>query len=123
MSKKLAVFNKNVYRGDSWVRKFTFLDSNDDPVDITGLKITITLKSSLDLTDDDAELQITTTCGDFELDDAENGIIYWTASPEFTDEIVPGNYYYDLQTVSLTNDVLTRESGTVRVLADVTRSI
>lgn len=67
---------------------------------ITGYKFWFTLKSDRSLSDNDAELQITSTTGDTTGDDAVNGIKYLVVPSDIMKSLPAGEYYYDVQVKS-----------------------
>jgi hypothetical protein len=104
-------------RGDTWSFQFLMEEGNNTPIDITGNQYWMTLKSDINLLDNQAELQF----GPFEAVgvDATNGILNLVIASVFT-EIEPGSYYYDLQEVDSSENVSTLLLGKLRVKQDVT---
>ena len=106
----------NQVRGDSWYLRFSILDTNGAPLDITGNEYWLTLKTSKDDTDDNAVVQIGPIAPTGS--DAAVGVVTLYASPADTD-IPINSYYYDLQEVTPTS-INTLLIGRVKVVKDVT---
>jgi hypothetical protein len=105
-------------RGDDWTVKFVIKDKNGLPIDVTGYTFWMTLKADPDAQDPgDAQRSITPVD-----QDAAAGIIYITFSAAMTEQLVPANYYYDLQQIDLSGNVTTLLLGRVRVVRDITLS-
>ncbi len=108
------------YRGDTKVFNFTFADSTGTPIDISGYKLWVTMKSSITDLDDAASIQKVIT---FPADaDSVAGIGSITLSSVET-SVTPGTYYYDFQLVDeslIPPSVTTVTSGRVSILQDIT---
>lgn len=111
---ELEAFN----RGDTWTNKFTFRDAAGDPIDITDNVYWMTLKLDPEAADAAADAQVSATAAGA---DATNGIVYVTFLPSVTAQLLPGNYYYDVQEVSNPAAVTTIMEGRVKVKRDITR--
>lgn len=105
-------------RGDSWYLQFILYDSNGNLIDITGNQYWITLKSSVDDTDENAVLQV----GPVQATGAEAaaGKVTIYVSPLLTNVITPARYYYDLQEITSSGSINTLMIGKVKVVHDVT---
>jgi len=107
---------KEITRGDNepYTLEFT---RNGEPEPITGWKIYFTMKKKLSQSDADANLKVDIT----EHDDPENGktSIYLTNGQ--TDDLEPGDYFFDIQVKKADGIIKTILIGKVKVVADVTR--
>ena len=106
-------------RGDTYTNKLTFTDEANNPIDITGKVYWMTLKLDPEATDANAEVQVSVTASGA---DALNGIVYVVLDPTDTNDLTPGNYYYDIQQVGGPSDVTTIIEGRVKVERDITRA-
>jgi len=110
------------YRGDTVRIPLEFATYTDDtqtttePIDITGYLIFLTLKSSIEDSDEDAAVQVITSAHE----DAEGGISEIVIPASLTGTLTPGKFYYDIQTVTPAGDVTTIECSKVTVYKDVT---
>lgn len=123
-------------RGNSWAIPLTIGA-------ITGYtSLWFTIKSSHDDADTSALLQIklnasglsdgllyvngttasSDALGSITVNDATTGAIVIAVDETITDDLAPGEYCYDVQTL-IAGDVATPDSGTFTVTADVTRSV
>jgi len=107
-------------RGDTWNFKFLIQDVSATPIDITGNEYWITLKSNVDFTDPQAELQVGPLA--VEAGNASRGILNITVPGITTNTLNPGTYHYDLQEVDSNGTVSTLLIGKIRVKADITRT-
>jgi len=107
-------------RGDTWYLRFVIQDVSGTPIDISGNEYWLTLKSDVDLLDEQAELQIGPIAPS--ISDAPQGIILITVPGMNTNALTPRTYNYDVQEVSNTGSVSTLLIGKIRVKADVTRT-
>lgn len=107
-------------RGDTWNLQFLMLDIDGNPIDVTNFQYWFTIKTSPDLLDEDAAIQL----GPIALNPAR-------ASLGYVDIIVPGvqtneldpiTYHYDLQEVRDDGTISTLIIGKVRIKADITRT-
>ena len=105
-------------RGDDWNIRLT-ITSGGSPVDISGFTYYMTLKSNVS-NPDPGDLQVIATPTGT---DAQNGILYITASRTDTSTLSPANYNYDIQQEDLSNNVRTLLIGKVKVVADITRTV
>ncbi|MBK9003477.1 MAG: hypothetical protein IPM41_06330 [Sphingomonadales bacterium] len=60
--------------------------------------------------------------GSITVNNATTGAIVIAVDETITDDLAPGTYYYDVQTL-ISGNVATPDSGTFEVTADVTRSV
>lgn len=115
----MATIVDDFYRGDTptWKVQCYSDSAMTTAEDVTGWKLYFTAKSKRDDTDANAVIgpASVTASGD----DATNGIITLTLTQSDT-AVATGAYFYDLQLVDDANNVETIESGTVRVLQDIT---
>jgi len=123
-------------RGNSWAIPLTIGA-------ITGYtSLWFTIKSSHDDADASALLQIklnasglsdgllyvngttasSAALGSITVSDATTGAIVVNVDETITDDLAPGTYYYDVQTL-ISGNVATPDSGVFTVTADVTRSV
>lgn len=105
-------------RGDDWTIKLT-LTSGGAPIDLTGNTYYFTLKSDIDYSDLQAELQVTATSGS---PDAANGILYIVVDKTDTDQLTARTYNYDVQQKDSIGNIKTILIGKVKVVKDVTRT-
>ena len=132
---------RDFFRGDTTLLKLVFRDTQDLPVDITGWILYVTLKLDNDLLDNatsgviqvKAELGVSDPQGlVYRNLNAVGGIVVIRIGPEKTSTLVGGETYkWDVQrSVTILNgddelvdhDMTTLASGSVRVLADTTRT-
>jgi hypothetical protein len=105
-----------VYRGDDKDIVLTITDGGT-PLNITGYKVYMTVKTSTEDTDANAKIAKTVTSHTT----PASGIT--TVSLTNTDtDISPGSYYYDVQYKDTNNKIKTIIFGDFVVLPDVTRS-
>lgn len=107
-------------RGDTWNLRFVIQDVSSTPIDITGNQYWFTLKSDVDLLDEQAELQIGPISPAAQ--EASQGIVLITIPGGNTNNLTPRTYNYDVQEVSSSGSVSTLLIGKIRVKADVTRT-
>lgn len=112
---------KPLSRGDTRTRTVTITDANDDPIDISGHVLWMTLKKNLTDADPGA-LQVSAVQPSNASTQAGIGTI--TLPSTQTALLTPGVYWYDVQWEQPGSPpiVKTVQSGRVRVKADVTRS-
>lgn len=117
MVAKVFTFPEQV-RGDFWDITVTIVDSSNNPIDISGNEYIFTLKSDIDASDGDADLQY----GPFSpgSPDGSNGILNFTVPGILTKDLEGKTYKYDLQEVTSANKVSTILIGSLRVRKDVT---
>jgi hypothetical protein len=107
-------------RGDTWNLKFIIQDASSTPIDITDNQYWITLKSSVDLLDAQAELQIGPITA--AVPDSTVGIVSIVIPGGATNALDPKTYNYDVQEVTSAGTVSTLLIGKIKVKADVTRT-
>jgi hypothetical protein len=96
-------------------------DAGNALVDLTGVALTWMMKRYHDDADDDALLTKTTSAGITISDQTANkGEAAVAIAAADTDDLVPGLYFWELQSVS-GGDVKTLADGRVRVKADLIR--
>ena len=104
-------------RGDTWSFEFIIQDQTSTPIDITGNEYWLTLKTSADLADEQAALQVGPL-----LASSISGSITFTIPGSDTITLEPRTYVYDFQEVTSQNKVNTLLIGKIKVVKDVTRS-
>jgi len=105
------------YRGDTIPFNFNFKDMNGDPIDITNMTLTFSMKEDPD--DDTFILQESITFPDIQ--DSRDGIGSMKILPDKTETLEPDvSYYYDFQLKTTSNDIFTVGAGKVKVLYDIT---
>jgi hypothetical protein len=107
-----------LYAGDTKI--FNLEVKRDNlPVDITGSVVTFTMKSNIDLPDEDAAVQVVVTSHV----DAPSGQTQIVIPAEMTNDLLRGKYYYDIQFKDLNGNVQTLIYNTVEVLPTVTKTL
>lgn len=106
-----------LFRGDSREFSLTFSDDDGKPINITGWKVYFTLKESEGDADSEAKLKKDVT----EHESPEEGKAKIHLEPSDTNDLEPGEYYYDFQIKKPGGDILTVASGELRILTDITR--
>ena len=114
-------------KGDTLIKTITFYDSNDAVIDISDWIMKFTVKKAEYLTSDDdseAEISISETIGV-----GTSGIWTLTITHDMTtldstttNDVLPGNYKYDLQIVNGAT-VTTVMMGNFEITQDVTKEI
>ena len=107
-------------RGDTWNLKFLIQDVDANPIDITGNQYWFTLKSDINLLDEQAELQVGPVSAGSP--DASQGIISLTIPGGATNALEPRTYNYDVQEIDSNGRVNTLLIGKIRIKADITRT-
>ena len=109
------------YVGDTPTWSMTvYTDITEETVvDTTGWKAWCTLKSDKDLTDANAELQVT---GVMTSVNGALGLVSLKPSISQSEAIPAGTYFYDYQIKTSDNIVDTIEEGRVKVKQDITNS-
>ncbi|MBA7512328.1 hypothetical protein ES705_04332 [subsurface metagenome] len=112
-----TVVNLNsIFRGDSREYLLTFTRDDGSAIDISEWKVYFTVKKNY--RDDDIAAVIKKDISVHY--DPVNGKTKISLLPMDTD-IVPGNYFYDIQVKRATNDIITVLAGKVEIKSDVTR--
>lgn len=96
----MAKYLDDLRVGDDFLQKITVskpVNGVDTPVDLTGYKFWITVKTNVADLDADAVLQVSTTAGDHPADDEVNGIVYLYIPASVTKTVPAGEYFYDVQ--------------------------
>ena len=93
----------NIRAGDNYLLEIKY----NNGTNITGYKFWLTLKAKFTDGDALAILQATTTAGDYPTDDPLNGICYLSVASAITAGLPIGNYYFDLQAKSATDEIAT----------------
>jgi len=102
-------------RGDTWQLRFTFLDTNDNPLDLTGSTWLVQAREG----GPDGTL-----FGTFAVNSSQqaSGYIDISLAATTTDDAVPGDvYWYDVQQTR-SGEVATPVNGKITVVADVSRT-
>ena len=102
-----------ITRGDTEVVQVTITTDGTTPINITGRTYSSQMRSTPDI----ATVSITGTCA---VTDGPNGQMSITFAAADTADLDPGYLYWDLQE-NASGVITTILSGTVTVLADVTR--
>lgn len=108
---------ETIYRGDSREYNLTFTNSDNIAIDITSWKIYFTIKLSYRNGDDKAALKKDITVHD----DPTNGKTKIVILPADTENIEPGNYWYDIQVRRDGESILTIAWGRIEIRVDITR--
>ena len=106
-----------IFRGDSREYLLTFTNGEGSAIPITGWKVYFTVKKNY--RDDDAVAVIKKDISDHY--DPENGKTKISLLPVDTDDVVPGDYYYDIQVKRAVDDIITVLAGKLEIKSDVTR--
>ena len=106
-----------ISRGDSLILTHTVKDTNGSAVDITGSTPYFTVKTDNTLPDSGSTIQKIGA-----LTDAAGGECTFTLIPTDTAITVDIEYYYDIEIYFSSTDVRTSESGTFKVIQDVTKT-
>jgi hypothetical protein len=113
---------KNLIRGNAFSLTIPVRNADGTPFDLTGYKVFLTVKSSVDYTgemtlnDDDAVLQVEVPS--ISNPTAGNVVIPVSASDM---EIAPSTYYYDVQFVPSSGEPWSLHYDEFIVIPDVTR--
>lgn len=111
-----------IRRGDTRVLDLTATTPADLPYNLTGVDLSFTVKRGFD--DDDADAVITKTVGSgISLTDAAGGMASITLDAADTSGLRPGApLVYDIQAID-NDEVVTLDSGELRVMPDVRRAV
>lgn len=102
---------------------FTIKSSHDDADASALLQIKLNASTLLDgLLYVNGTTASSDALGSITVNNATTGAIVIAVDETITDDLAPGEYYYDVQTL-IAGDVATPDSGTFTVTADVTRSV
>jgi hypothetical protein len=105
-------------RGDTWIRNLIFKDSAGTVINITGWLIFMTIKSSVNLSDADAEGKKTVSLHT----DPTNGASQIRFEASETADL-SGDYVTDIQVKKADGTIFTVCYGTINFLEDTTRRI
>jgi len=105
-----------IFRGDSREYLLTFTRDDGSAIPITDWKIYFTVKKNY--RDDDTAAVIKKDVSVHY--DPENGKTKISLLPVDT-EVIPGNYFYDIQAKRAVNDIITVLAGKIEIKSDVTR--
>jgi hypothetical protein len=105
-----------ITRGDTKIYTLRFVNKNNQPIDITGWKIYFTVKSDLCKPDDDAVIKKDIVVHTNPL----NGETQISLSSTDT-SVDPGNYLYDIQIKTATDEVYTICQNGLTIAQDVTQ--
>ena len=115
----MSEYRIDIFRGDNRTLEVTVLDTNGNPVDLTGAQIKFTARTKIDRkkvieksSTDPAQITIT---------DAANGKYEIYLIPSDTYSLKPGKYVFDSQVTLSSGQVYTVVFGTIEVKPDVTR--
>lgn len=103
-----------IIRGDTKSFTITFNDQNNDPIDITGATIEFMVKEKLTDTNADALIHKTITSHS----NPTSGITILSLSTSDTEDLRPGQYYYDIQRTQ-NSEVKSSDKAIFLVEADV----
>lgn len=106
-----------LYRGDSREYSLVFTDSKGAVIDITGWKVYFTLKQNHLIEDGEAVIKKDITNHEA----PKEGKTKIVLAPSDTDNLKPGNYFYDVQIKKPNGDVVTVVRGSLKIEPDVTR--
>jgi hypothetical protein len=106
----------SIFRGDSREYLLTFTRDDGSAIDISEWKVYFTVKKNY--RDDDIAAVIKKDISVHY--DPVNGKTKISLLPVDT-EVVPGNYFYDIQAKRAVNDIITVLAGKLEIKSDVTR--
>lgn len=105
-----------VVKGDTLKFKIVFEDEDENPVDLSGSKVYLTVKKNLNDSDDIAIIKKETTSHT----DPTNGETLLTVSASESKLLKKGQYYYDAQVKFPSGDIMSIVTGAFEVLQDTT---
>lgn len=108
-----------IIRGDSRTITATFIDSDGDPIDLTGGEIFFTANSDSAPTSD-SSAAISKDITSFDAPTTGVQAINLTASDT---NVTPGTYFYDIQFVSSAGTVISQPKNKLIVQSDITRRV
>lgn len=113
----------DLFKGNTHVFKFIFLDNDNAPIDITNWSVLFTAKAREDDADNAAIIRTSATAGSDARDDVVNGIMHLTVTSTDTDKD-PQSLHYDFKRVIPGNppDIKTIEKSTFKILNIITIS-
>lgn len=123
---------QNIIRGDSQLFIPT-VTANNIPLNLTGFTVFFTVNASNNPTDDSAAILKKQTTPSGVTAVLFNGVTY-TIDPtkgqaaiqlanSDTQNLVPGGYYFDIQVVDTSGNVVSLRQGNFTIIADITRRI
>ena len=108
-----------IYRGDTKVYTVYFFDE-DERLDLADFTIRFTVKENKTDTDESAIISVEGVVAEA---DEEFGIATISLTKDDTDDLTPGDYYYDIQLSNNETEVVyTVRYGLFTVIADITRT-
>ena len=106
------------YLGDTKVITLTLTDQDDQPINLTGATVYLTIKKSARDADTEAVLQKTVTTHS----SPTTGETVINISPADTRDKKAGKYYYDIQLTEAEGKVTTINIGRWELLQDITHT-
>lgn len=113
-----GIYNISADQGSTFARQLTWKDKNSNPVNITNY--TARMQVRVTRMSDDIILSLTTENNRIALGGSA-GTVNLTVSAADMTNVVPGQYFYDLELVSSGGVVTRLLKGTFKVSAEVTR--
>ena len=104
----------DLVRGDTFKKRLTFQDANEDPIDVSGYTFAGQVRADPD--DEEALADFT-----FDTTDAADGIVDAIIAPEDTADFPFPYVHYDIQYTDDNGVVTTAPRGRLRMIKDVTR--
>lgn len=104
-----------VHRGTAYTINYTHLDSDGNPIDLTGQTVYFTVKDEeydTDASDSVAEISVNVSSHS----DPTNGVTTWALNDADT-YLEPGTYYYSILVEDASNDSVLVAKGKFKVLA------
>jgi hypothetical protein len=114
-----GAYNITVFQGTTFSRVFTWKDSDDAPIDLTGYTARLQVRASAQ--SEDVLLELTSEDDEITLGD-EAGTITLTMDPDATDALDFDRAYYDLELESSGGQVTRLLQGAFRIADQVTRA-
>jgi hypothetical protein len=107
---------RKIYRGDDYTLSVEVKDADGNAYDLTGCTLFHTVKENESDSDDDAVIKSDVTTHT----DPTNGESEIDVPDTDTDDLTPGDYYYDVQLKDASGNIYTLEKGVMTVEYDVT---
>lgn len=114
-----AYLNLTIYQGSTFYKKFTWLESRNTPVDITGYTFRMQIRESIDSALVLAEF--TSETGEFYLEDPAAGIFALEVPSTKTEEFTFESGVYDIECIFPDGRVSRIIEGKVSLSREVTR--
>lgn len=111
------IYNPTVDQGAVWTIEIEYLDSNDNPIDLTGFSAAMQLRENYDSST--AVLTLTTQNGAIVID-GPNGTVTVTMTSQQTKDLDATWYLYDVELYSGAN-VIRLIQGQISIAGEVTR--